>query len=127
MTTSTITAKARSRTNGVTVASADRANQNGTKRAVFDGMASDERERMLAQHSFRFTHQLGEDPAMNLTEIRKLVEQMLSEGRYDQIFYKTGKSMASGKYSDAGQFRRACKGARKSEHGGCVVTSDAGR
>lgn len=71
-----------------------------TTGSIVDGVTPIERERMQASKSFRFRHQLAGHPSMSLPEIRNLVDQMLTEGRYDQIFYKTGKSMASGQYSD---------------------------
>jgi hypothetical protein len=73
-----------------------------TKGSIIASIASAERERMLTSQSFRFRHQLGGHPSMSLSEIRYLVEQMLTEERFDQIFYKTGVSMATGRYSDAG-------------------------
>jgi len=79
-----------------------RAHEGGTTRSIVADISSDQRERMLASRSFRFRHQLDGHPSMSLPEIRNLVEQMFAEGRFDQIFYKTGMSMATGRYSDAG-------------------------
>ena len=64
-------------------------------------IAPEERGRMLGSKSFSFKHDLGEHPSLTLPAVRQLVAQMFAEGRFDQIFYKTGKSMASGRYSDA--------------------------
>ncbi|MGH9945857.1 MAG: cupin-like domain-containing protein [Pyrinomonadaceae bacterium] len=79
----------------------DPVNSPDTASSIVDEVASDERDRMLASQSFRFRHQLGGHPSMGMPEIRNLVEQMLAEQLFDQIFYKTGKAMAVGRYSDA--------------------------
>src|SRR4051812_4900542 len=60
----------------------------------------EERERLSAGRSFRLEHNLGHHPALSLDGIRDLVERMLTERRFDQIFYKTGKSMTTGRYAD---------------------------
>ena len=73
----------------------------GNAGPIVTSVASDQRERMLASNSFRFRHGLSGHPAMTLPAIRKIAEQMLSERRFDQVFYKTGVSMATGKYSDS--------------------------
>jgi len=77
--------------------------------SIVTRVASDQRERMLASDSFKFRHELGGHACMSLPEIRILTERMLSEGRFDQIFYKTGKSMANGKYSDGENSRDIIK------------------
>ncbi len=69
--------------------------------SIITGVTTDQRERMLASDSFRFRHGLVGHPSLCLPEIRKLAEQMLAEKRFDQVFYKTGVSMANSKYSDA--------------------------
>ena len=68
--------------------------------SIVTEVTPDERERMLASNSFRFRHGLSGHSSMSLTEIRKLLEQMLAERRFDQVFYKTGVSMRNAKFSD---------------------------
>src|SRR5689334_8679822 len=75
-------------------------NQVGNARSIVTEVTSDQRERMLASHSFRFRHALSGHSSMSLTEIRKLLDQMLAERRFNQIFYKTGVSMKNAKHSD---------------------------
>ncbi len=87
--------------NSVGISSATLTGQTNANYAVLKEISSEEQKRMQAADSYRFTHQLAADPSMTIPEIRKLVGQMLAEERFDQIFYKTGKSMATGKYSDA--------------------------
>ncbi len=69
--------------------------------AIVEAISPDQLERMRGSQSFRFRHKLGHHPSMSLTEVQNLVDRMLVEERFDQIFYKTGKSMASGRYCDA--------------------------
>ena len=96
-----IKAIGRNLTMSLTNTPAESLNEAGIPRPIVTEIALDERERMLASQSFRFRHQLGGHPIMNLPKIRNLVEQMLAEGRFDQIFYKTGKSMETGQYGSS--------------------------
>lgn len=76
-------------------------NDLGKPRSIVGGIEPDQRERILTSQPFSFRHELGGHPLMSLPEIRKLTKKMLAEGRFDQVFYKTGVSMANSKYSDA--------------------------
>jgi len=75
-------------------------NHPGNALSIVTEVAPDQRERMLASASFRFHHGLNGHSSMSLTEIRKLLEQMLAERRFDQVFYKTGASMRNARNSD---------------------------
>jgi len=52
----------------------------GETRSIFAGVASDERERMLASHSFRFRHEVGRHPSMRLPEIGSLQSKCWQSG-----------------------------------------------